>query len=64
MDNEISHNNFTAILNEETNIGNYKKALQWWIVKKVMMKKLAWLKKAKELVLMRLLVIIKLLEIV
>ena len=27
MDNEISHNNFTAILNEETNIGKQKKSI-------------------------------------
>ena len=44
MDNEISHEDFETIINIE----NWKKALEWWIVKEVMLKKLVWLKKAKK----------------
>ena len=47
MDNEISHEDFETIINEEKNIENCKKALEWWIVKEMMPKKLVWLKKAK-----------------
>ena len=47
MDNEISHEDFETIINEEKNIENWKKALEWWIVIKVMLKKLVWLKKVK-----------------
>ena len=46
MDNEISLEDFTTILNEEKKYENYKKALDWLI--EVMLKKLAGLKKAKE----------------
>ena len=59
MDNEISLEDFTTILNEEKKYENYKKALDWLI--EVMLKKLAGLKKAKEQVLMKLLSVIKLL---
>ena len=48
MDNEIIYEDFEAIINEEKNIENWKKALEWWIVKEVMPKKLIWLKKAKK----------------
>ena len=48
MDNEISHEDFETIINEEKNIKNWKKALEWWIVKEVMLKKLVWLKKIKK----------------
>ena len=50
MDNEISHEDFETIINEEKkNIKNWKKALEWWIVKEVMLRKLIWLKKAKKI---------------
>ena len=48
MDNEISHEDFETIINEEKNIENWKKALEWWIVIEVMLKKLIWLKKVKK----------------
>ena len=48
MDNEISHEDFQTIINEEKNIENWKKALEWWIVIEVMLKKLVWLKKVKK----------------
>ena len=48
MDNEIIYEDFETIINEEKNIENWKKALEWWIVKEVMPKKLIWLKKAKK----------------
>ena len=48
MDNEISHEDFETIINEEKNIENWKKALEWWIVIEVMLKKLVWLKKVKK----------------
>ena len=46
MDNEIIYEDFETIINEEKNIENWKKALEWWIVKEV--KKLSSLKKAKK----------------
>ena len=36
--NENSHEGFMIITNEEKNIENWKKALEWWIVKEVMLK--------------------------
>ena len=48
MDNEINHEDFETIINEEKNIENWKKALEWWIVIEVMLKKLVWLKKVKK----------------
>ena len=47
MVNEISHEYFEAIINEEKKIENWKQALEWWIVIEVTLKKLVWLKKAK-----------------
>ena len=47
MDNEISHEDFETIINEEKNIENWKKALEWWIAIEVMLKKLDLLKKVK-----------------
>ena len=49
MDNEISHEDFKTIINEEKNIENWKKVLEWWIVIEVMPKKLVWLNKVKKL---------------
>ena len=49
MDNEIRHEDFETIINEEKIIKNWKKALEWWIVTEVMPKKLVWLKKAKKI---------------
>ena len=48
-DNEISHEGFETIINEERNIENWKKSFEWWIVKEVMLKKLVWLNKAKKI---------------
>ena len=44
--NDISHEDFMTILNEEK---SWKKALKWWIAKEVMLKKLVWLKKLKKI---------------
>ena len=44
INNDISHEDFMTILNEEK---SWKKALKWWIAKEVMLKKLVWLKKVK-----------------
>ena len=49
IDNEISHEDFETIINEEKNMENWKKALELWIVEEVMLKKLAWLKKTKKI---------------
>ena len=46
--NEISHEDFMIIINEEKIYLELKKALEWWIVKEVMLKKLVWLKKVKK----------------
>ena len=48
INNEISHEDFMTIINDEKNIENYKKALEWWVVEEVMWKKLTWLKKVKK----------------
>ena len=48
INNEISHEDFMTIIKEEKNIKNWKKALEWWIAKEVMLEKLTWLKKAKD----------------
>ena len=34
---------------KKRNIESWKKALEWWIVKEVMLKKLAWLKRATKI---------------
>ena len=34
---------------KKRNIESWKKALEWWIVKEVMLKKLVWLKKVKKI---------------
>ena len=47
MVNEISHEYFEAVINEEKKIENWKQALEWWIVIEVTLKKLVWLKNAK-----------------
>ena len=47
--NEISHEDFMIIINEEKIYLELKKALEWWIVKEVMLKKLVWLKKVKKI---------------
>ena len=49
MDNEITHEHFEAITNEEKTIVNLNKALEWWIAKEVMLEKLIWLKKVKKI---------------
>ena len=34
---------------KKKNIQNWKKRLEWWIAKEVMLKKLIWLKKVKKI---------------
>ena len=48
INKEISHEDFITISNEEKNYHELKKALEEWIVKEVMHKKLIWLKKVKK----------------
>ena len=36
-------------LTKKRNIESWKKTLEWWIVKKLMFKKLVWLKKVKKI---------------
>ena len=46
--NDISHEDFMTILNEEKKYRELKETrVEWWIVIEVMLKKLVWLKKAK-----------------
>ena len=50
MDNEISHEDFETIIDEEKKYRELKeKALEWWIIIEVMPKKLVWLRKAKKI---------------
>ena len=44
INNEISH----EFLMKKSNIRSWKKALEWWTAKEVMLKKLVWLKKVKK----------------
>ena len=48
INNESIHENFMLIINEEKTIVNLKKALEWWIVKEVIIKRIIWLKKTKK----------------
>ena len=48
MENEITHEDFETIINEEKNIESWKKVLEWWIATEVMLRKLVWLKKVKK----------------
>ena len=48
INNDISHENFMAIINEEKIMENKKKALEWWIVKEVIQTKLIWSKKVNK----------------
>ena len=46
--NDISHEDFMTILNEEKKYRELKETrVEWWIVIEVMLKNLVWLKKAK-----------------
>ena len=36
------------LLMKKKNIDNWKNAIEWWIAKEAMLKKLVWLKKAKK----------------
>ena len=40
MNNEISHEDFTTIINEKKTIVNLKKILEWWKHKELMLKKI------------------------
>ena len=55
INNQTTHEDFTTTINEEKNIGNLKKALEWWKIKEVILKKIIWLRKVKDKVLMKLL---------
>ena len=48
INNEMCHEDFTANINEEKTIDNWKNALEWWKVKELILKKLFWLRKVKE----------------
>ena len=48
INNEISYEDFTTIINEEKTMVNSKKALEWWKLKEVTLKEVNWLKKVKE----------------
>ena len=64
INNEIKHEDFTTIINEEKKCRELKESIRMKIVKEVMLRKLTWLKKVKILVLMKLLSVIKSLIIV
>ena len=49
INNEIDHEDFMTIINEEKTIKNERKALEWWKVKELILKKLIWLKKVRKL---------------
>ena len=49
INNEIGHEDFMTIINEEKTIKNERKALEWWKVKELILKKLIWLKKVRKL---------------
>ena len=49
INNEIGHEDFMTIINEEKTIKNERKALEWWKVKELILKKLIWSKKVRKL---------------
>ena len=49
INNEISREPFMTIIYEEKNIEKQKKALEWWIIKELMLIKITWMKKAKKI---------------
>ena len=63
INNEISHEDFSwQLLMKKRDIESWKKALEWWIIKEVVLKNLVWLKKVKKkMVLMKFLSAMKLL---
>ena len=61
MDNEISHEDFETIINEEKKIENWNKELEWWIVKKSDAEKVSLIEEGKKQVLMKLSSVMKLL---
>ena len=61
VDYKISHEEFEIIIDEEKKYRELKKALKWWIVKEVMLRKLILLKKVKKKGLMNLLGVMELL---
>ena len=63
INNEISHEDFSwQLLMKKRDIKSWKKALEWWIIKEVVLKNLVWLKKVKKkMVLMKFLSAMKLL---
>ena len=46
--NSIESKISEALINKKKNIESWKKALEWWIDKDVMLKKLVWLKRVKK----------------
>ena len=61
MDNEISHEDFETIINEEKKYRELKESIRMMNSQRSDTKKLVWLKKAKKWVLMKLLNVMKLL---
>ena len=61
MDNEISHEDFETIINEEKKIENWNKELEWWKVKKSDAEKVSLIEEGKKQVLMKLSSVMKLL---
>ena len=55
IDHESNHKDFTTIINEEKNYRELKESIRMTKLKEVMMKKIIWLKRVKEKVLMKLL---------
>ena len=47
INNDISHEYFRMIINEEKAVLDSKKVLQWWIAKEEPRRKLIWFKKVR-----------------
>ena len=47
INNDISHEDFMTVINEEKNYRELKESIEWWIVKEVIQKKIIWLKTGK-----------------
>ena len=48
INNEISHEDFMTIINEEIKCRELKNALKWWIVKEMMLKKINLIEEGKK----------------
>ena len=55
INNDISHEDFRTIINEEKIYRELRESIEWWKLEEVILKEIVWLKKVKEKTLIKLL---------